>query len=138
MNQPDAPSENAAPINMIDVIRLLRSGGDALFAQAALHGQLARVEWAEERHRFMLLLITTLLGFACLLCLMFSMSAFLLVLVWDSPYRVLTMLSLISFYALCTLFAWYCFQRVSAKRAQAFIGTREELAADITLLRSRL
>ena len=34
--------------NPLGVLRLLRSAGGAMCAQAALHSQLARVEWAEE------------------------------------------------------------------------------------------
>jgi hypothetical protein len=70
---PDAPA-----INALGAIRVLRSAGGALFDQLALHGQLAQVEWIEERTRLLKMLVGALLGFACFLCLMLSVGALLL------------------------------------------------------------
>jgi len=51
----------------MDGLRLLFSAGGALLTQAGLHGQLARLEWAEEKSRLHQMLITGLKGFASLL-----------------------------------------------------------------------
>ena len=95
---PENPS-----IGPLDVIRLLRSAGAALFTQASLHGQLARVEWAEAK--------TRLLGVA-----------------WG----------LVAAYGLIVAFAWHRLRTLSARSSQAFAATREELAADLALLKERL
>ena len=62
------PTPDSAAINPLDVIRILRSAGGSLFTQVALYGQLARVEWAEEKNRLLKMLVVALLGFASLLC----------------------------------------------------------------------
>ena len=57
-------------INPLDALRIVRSAGKAILAQAALHGQLARVEWAQEKDRLAKMLVIALLGFAAVLCVM--------------------------------------------------------------------
>jgi uncharacterized membrane protein YqjE len=131
-------ASSAGALNLVDLIRLLRSGSGALLAQAALHGQLWRVEWAAEKHRFMQVLIVTLAGFACLLCFMLGMGALLLALGWDTPYRLLIALALVVVYGLGFWLAWRRFVALVAAGELAFAGSREELAADVNMLRSRL
>ncbi len=125
-------------INPLDVVRMLRSAGAALFSQAALHGQLARVEWAEEKDRLLKLLLVGLLGFAGLLCVMLFAGALVLAFSWDTAYRIPAAIALIVAYGLGTGFAWSRLQLLSAQGSQAFAATREELAADLSLLKSKL
>ena len=66
---------DSTAINALDAIRTLRSAGGALLDQVALHGQLAQVEWGEEKNRLLKMLVGALLGFACLLCVMLSLGA---------------------------------------------------------------
>ena len=70
----------AVSIRPAEVLRILRTAGGSLLLQAALHGQLLRVEWAEEKSRLLKLVIATLLGFVCLLGLMAALGALLLAL----------------------------------------------------------
>ncbi len=132
------PASGASGINPLNVIRILRSAGSALLAQAALHGQLARVEWAQEKTRLSKMFVAGLLGFACLLCVMVFGGALVLALSWDTVYRVAAVLAVIVVYAIGLGIAWHYLQTLSERSGQAFAATREEIAADIALLKSKL
>lgn len=132
------PPPDSAAINPLDVLRLLRSAGTAILAQLALHGQLARVEWAEEKNRLLKMLVVAVLGFAGLLCVMLLLAALVLALSWDTQYRVPAVMALIAVFGLGTGIAWHRFQALSAQSSQSFAATREELAADLALLKSKL
>lgn len=134
-----APAAPQAPeLNWFALLRLLRSAGRALLAQTALHGQLARVEWAEERNRLLQMLLATLLGFACALTLLLLCSTLVLVLSWATPYRIPALLGLLLVHGLGCVIAWRRFQALAARSSESFAATRAELAADIALLKSRL
>ena len=77
-----AGSPAQANINLFAALRILRSAGSALFAQAALHEQLARVEWAEEKSRLLQMLVAILLGFIFLMCGLIVISGALLIALW--------------------------------------------------------
>jgi uncharacterized membrane protein YqjE len=130
---PDSP-----PIDALAAIRLLRSAGGALFDQLALHGQLAQVEWVEEKNRLLKMLAGAVLGFACLQCIMLSVGALLLALCWETVYRIPAAAALIGLYGLGAGFAWRRFTALSALSGQSFAATRVELAADLALIRSKL
>ncbi|HJW83821.1 MAG TPA: phage holin family protein, partial [Anaerolineae bacterium] len=132
------PVPDSTEINPLDAIRILRSAGKPLFAQAALHGQLARVEWAEEKNRLMKMLVIALLGFASLLCVMLFLGALLLAYSWETEYRIPAVMALIAVFGLAAGIAWRRLQALSAQSSQAFAATREELAADLALLKSKL
>jgi len=131
------PTDSAA-INPLDVVRMLRSAGAVLFSQAALHGQLARVEWAEEKTRLLQMLVVGLIGFASVLCVMLLVGALVLAFSWDSAYRIQAVIALVVAYGLVAGFAWSRLKALSARSSQAFAATREELAADMALLKSKL
>lgn len=133
-----APRPDSNAFNPLDAIRLLRSAGGALFAQATLHGQLARVEWAEEKTRLMNMAVAALAGFAFLLCFLLFAGGLVIALSWDTQYRVAAVSVLAVIYALAAFIAWRRFQALSAMSDQAFAATREEIAADIALIKSKL
>lgn len=133
-----APRTDSNGFNPLDAIRLLRSAGGALFAQATLHGQLARVEWAEEKTRLMNMAVAALAGFAFLLCFLLFAGGLVIALSWDTQYRVAAVSVLAVIYALAAFIAWRRFQALSALSDQAFAATREEIAADIALIKSKL
>lgn len=122
----------------LDLLRLLRSAGGALSAQAALHGQLMRVEWQEEKSRLMQLLIMTAIAFVCGLCIFIFLGLLVLAASWDTTYRLHSLAIVIITYALGAGFCWYQIRKIAARSSQTFIATREELAADIALIRSKL
>jgi uncharacterized membrane protein YqjE len=129
---------DSTAINALTAIRTLRSAGGALFDQVALHGQLAQVEWGEEKKRLLKMLVGALLGFACLLCVMLSLGALALALCWETVYRIPAAAVLVALYGLGTGLAWRRFAALSALSGQSFAATRVELAADLALLRSKL
>lgn len=133
-----ATTPDAAQFNPLDVVRILRSAGAALFTQATLHGQLARVEWAEEKARLLRMLVVGLLGFASLLCVMLAVGALVLAFSWDTAYRIPAAVALLAAYGLGAGFAWVRIKALSAQSSQAFAATREELAANLALLKSNL
>lgn len=124
--------------NPLKAVRILRSAGSALFAQAALHGKLARVEWAEEKSRLLRLAATAVLGFACLLCVMLFAGVLVLAISWDTVYRIPAVMAVVAVYAIGCGIAWHKLQELAALGERAFAATREEIAADLEMLKSRL
>jgi uncharacterized membrane protein YqjE len=137
---PPAPETTAEAVSIrtAEVLRIMRTAGGALLVQAALHGQLLQVEWAEEKSRLLKLVMATLLGFVCLLGLLAALGALFLALYWDTPYRILAVSALIALYGLGIGLAWRLFRSQAALGSQSFAATRSELAADLELLRSQL
>lgn len=125
-------------LDPLRVVRVLRSAGAALVAQLALHGQLAKIEWAEEKQRLLKMCLAGVIGFACLLCVMVFAGASLLVACWDTVYRVPAVLAVTIVYVISLCVAVYRLQKLAAQGENAFVATREEIAADMALLKSRL
>lgn len=136
--QPAAALQEPAGLNLFALLRLLRSAGRALFAQAALHGQLVCLEWAEERQRLLRMLLTTLFGLACLLCFMLLGNALVVALSWATPYRIHALLGLLCLHGLAGALAWRHLHSLLDKGSTSFAATRAELAADIALIKSTL
>ena len=134
----EATASDSTTINLLNAIRTLRSAGGALFAQAALLGQLAQVEWAEEKARLLTMMIFALLGFAALLCLMIFAGGLMLACTWETAYRLPAAIILIAAYGLLTGLAWRRLQALAAVGGQAFNATRAEFAADMALLKGKL
>jgi len=122
-------------INPLDALRILRVAGGGLFSQAALHAQLAGVEWEEDKHRLLKMLAISLLGFACLLCTLLFAGGLALAAVWETIYRLPTLAALAILFGLGTLTAWRRFRALSMLGSQSFAATREELAADAAMLK---
>ncbi len=117
---------------------MLRSAASALLAQGALHSELVQLEWAEEKYRLLRMLVTLLAGSLFLFCGLFSFSAMVLIFSWGTPYQNTALIGLVLFYCTGTVVAWLRFNALFALGSRAFIGTRAELAADISLIRSKL
>jgi uncharacterized membrane protein YqjE len=125
-------------LKALSAIRLLRPVAGALFDQLALHGQLAQLEWREEKSRLLKMLLGAVLGFVCLLGVVLSVGALVLALCWDTRYRIAAAAALVGLYGLGTGLAWRRVAAQSALSRQSFAATRVELAADLALLRSHL
>jgi len=119
----------------MDGLRLLFSAGGALLTQAGLHGQLARLELAEEKTRLHRMLITGLLGFASLLSSMIFIGILVMATTWDTVYRIPAIIAVVAVYGLTTGLAWRRLRSLSALGKDAFTATREEFAADMAMLR---
>ena len=124
-------------INVLDAIRILRAAGGGLFGQFLLHAQLAQVEWTEEKGRLGRIVLTTLVGFAFLLCLMLLCATLLLAVSWDTRYRIAAVVVLIAISGVGTGVACSRLRALVALGDTSFAATREELAADIALLKSK-
>lgn len=128
----------ASGFELLDTLRVLQSAGGALSVQASLHGQLARIDWEDDKRRLLKMLAITLLGFACLLCALLFAGGLLLAAIWGTAYRVPAVAGLVLLYSLGVVTAWQRFQALSALGAQAFAASREELATDAALLKASL
>jgi uncharacterized membrane protein YqjE len=135
--EPVQPVE-AASINTAELLRMLRTAGGAMLLQAGLHGQLLRVEWAQEKSRLLKLVMATLLGFVSVLGLLATLGILVLAIYWDTPYRILAVLALVALCALGMAFAWRQCRSQAALGSNSFAASRSELAADLELLRSQL
>jgi uncharacterized membrane protein YqjE len=131
-------SKDASSINPLQVLSLVRSASSALFAQVTLHAQLAQVEWEEEKQRLAKMLIFTLMGFACFLCLLFFFGAFVLTLSWDTQFRIPVFIALIFCYFLALLWAGFKLTLLAEQGSNSFASTRAEIAADIALIKRAL
>jgi uncharacterized membrane protein YqjE len=129
---------SGASINPLQAIRILQSAGGALFEQLVLHGKLAQIEWVLEKGRLMQMLATALLGYTFLACALIFLGALVLACCWDTAYRIPAAAALVVLFGLGTALSWRRFRALCARSDQSFAGTRAELAADVTLLRSRL
>ena len=140
-NSSEAPirrGKESEGIDLLSAFRIVRSAGGALCTQANLYGKLARIEWLEEKNRLMKMFLFGLIGFACMLCVMFFIGLLVVVLSWDSAYRILALCSVIVLYGLGIGIAWQRIYAMSKLNSQSFAATREELATDLALIKSRL
>lgn len=126
---PDTAPQRAA--------RLLQSAGGALLDQAVLHGRLAAIEWEEEKHRLQRMLALTLAGFAGLLCTLLFAGALALSASWETGYRIHVLALLVLLSGFGTAAAWRRFGIRAAAGDRTFSASREELAADIALLKEQ-
>ncbi len=131
-------SKDAGSINPLQVLSIMRSASSALFAQVTLHAQLAQVEWEEEKQRLSSILIFMLMGFACFLCLLFFIGAFVLTLSWDTQFRIPVFIALIFCYFLTLVWVGFKVSLLNQKGSNSFAGTRAEIAADIALIKRAL
>ena len=115
-----------------------RSAGGALLTQAALHAELLGEAWQEEKIRLRGMALALLLGFACVLCALLAMNVLVLALSWDTSLRIPVIASLLALYMVGMVVAWRILQRQSRLRNEALAISRDELAADLRLLRSQL
>jgi len=123
---------------MIADMIALRLAGRALFSQVTLHGQLAQIEWAEEKIRLQKMFVSALLGFVCLLCVMLFSGVLVLLLSWSTDYRIPVLVLIIASYGVGVGMAWKRFQYYFSQSDQTFAATRNELAADAALFKSSL
>jgi uncharacterized membrane protein YqjE len=132
-----APATQSDGINPLVAVRLLHSAGGALVTQALLHGQLAGIEWEQEKDRLLKMLAITLLGFAGLLCALLFAGGCVMAVTWDTAARIPAAGALLLLYALGAAAAWRRFQALTALGGKVFAASREELAADAALLKER-
>lgn len=124
--------------NPLGALRLLRSAGGALFAQAALHSQLARVEWAEEKIRLTRMAIAAVVALVSTICLLLLGSFVVLALSWNTPFQIHVIVGVLVVYLVAILLSIRALMQQIALGALSFAATREEIAADLALLKAKL
>jgi uncharacterized membrane protein YqjE len=133
------PSEgSASALSSLVAIGRLRPAAEALVAQLQLIGQLAQVEWAEEKQRLAGMLLAALLGAIFLLCTLLLIGTLVLTLSWDTPYRIPSVLVMLAACAIATGVMWRRVYIFSSEGEFSFAATRAELALDVELIKSRL
>lgn len=125
-------------MNNISSGNKVRKIAKTVIYQLELYGQLASVEWKEEKIRLTDMLISLLLGFTFFFCLLISLSSMVLLISWDTQYRNWAMAVLLCFYGLGFWFACYRFRSLGRRGSEVFSDIREELAVDIALLRNKI
>jgi uncharacterized membrane protein YqjE len=124
--------------NLQSAIALLRSAGSAIGAQASLHAKLARVEWAEEKVRITRLVIAAIVCTVSAVCLLMSIGMIALALSWGTPFALPVMAAVVLFYLAMGVFSALVLKRQIALGALSFAATRQEIAADLALIRAKL
>ena len=122
----------------MEIIQRLRALAKIVFAQLELHGKLAQVEWAEEKNRLLQMFAVTVVAFACLLCALLFAGFLAVALSWATDYRIITIVGVFVFYSAGLGLCVYRLNLLSARGSTTFAATREEVAADVALLRSQL
>ncbi|MFO1388453.1 phage holin family protein [Cellvibrio sp.] len=119
-------------------IKIFRSAKAALFSQAALHLELAQVEWQEEKQRLVKLALAGVLGFIFFLSFVTFASALIIASCWDTPYRIHAFIGVTLLHFLGLVWAVFCVKKFTALSKHSFAATRAEIASDIALLKSAL
>jgi len=114
------------------------STASALLAHAALYWQLVSVELQVEKMRLLQMALILLAGFSLLTSLLVALTTSLLLASWDTPYRAVVLLTTLLVYGAGIVLLWLRFSALAVRGDQAFCDTRDELAEDLALLRSRL
>lgn len=122
----------------MEIIKRLRSMAKIVLTRLELHGQLVSVEWAEERQRLQQLLAIFLLGFIFLFCALLFVGVFAIALTWASDYRIHAVAAMFALYSVGFGVCAYRFTCLTARSSATFAATREEVAADLALIRSQL
>ena len=134
----DGLTNASADVSPLGLLHILRTVGPSLFGHAELYSDLMRVEWALERWRLQRMLVLGLFGFSCWLALMLLTVIAALLLSWPTPYRIAVIGGLFGVFGVGLVYARYRLRQLSRAGQQSFAVLREELAADLALLRQRL
>ncbi|HEX4911808.1 MAG TPA: phage holin family protein [Permianibacter sp.] len=122
-------------ISPIGLLHVLRTAGPHLFGHAELYADLIQVEWLLERRRLFQMLLLGLLGFSCWLGLLLLLVASALLFSWPTPYAAAVVAALCGLLGLGVGFVGYRLRQLSRAGQHSFAGVRQELAADLSLLR---
>lgn len=130
--------KDAGALGPLQWIKIFRSAASDLSAQVSLHAQLAQVEWAEEKQRLYKMAVVGVLGFIFCLCFLLCISALVVVLSWNTPFRIHAMLGVSLVHLGGLVWAGVCLKKLVALSSKRFAATRAELASDLALLKSAL
>lgn len=120
------------------IYSLIRPGVSVVLAQCLLHLKLFHVEWQVEKLRFRNLLVMLLLGIAMFICSLLAISTLIILLSWNTEFRVLSVTFLAIFFSLGTAIVGIRINTLLAMGADSFADSRRELGAEFQLLQRRL
>lgn len=123
---------------VMDILRTVKSFGNTLGAQAGLYSQLLQLELEQEKKRLMHTCILAAIVLMSFWCFMLFAGVLLLAFVWESQYRIATIGGLVALFLAVTLIAVWRIKVLHERSGQAFASIRQELAADIAVIKSQL
>ena len=133
-----SPSTDDDRTGFMESLRTLRSLSSAVSSQAGLYVQLAQLEWERERERLIAIFVMLIIVlFACWFLLVLG-SALALVLAWHTEYRELAIYSLLGVYFVAIVLSLWRLKRLVNQGKHAFSSLREDLAADIAVIKREL
>ncbi len=124
--------------SFMDAVRTLKSLGSTLNAQAGLYVQLAELEWKQEKERLLKMCVALVIALFSFLCAMLFLGILIMAIVWDTEYRIPVIAGLIGVYLLGIALAVWRFKVLALQGERAFASIKEELAADIALIKREL
>lgn len=122
----------------MEIIQRFKSLTKSLFVQLELYGQLAKVEWAEEKYRLQKLVLATLLGTIFAIAFLLSVTTLIIVLTWATDYRILAIVIVVATYGLGAFLCAYHAYKLVLQGRSAFSATQEEMLIDLALIKSQL
>jgi uncharacterized membrane protein YqjE len=129
---------NGDSLSALDALRILRSAGNTMVLQAGLYSQLAKLEWAQEKERLTRMALAVVVALVCFVGTLLFAGVLLLAIVWDTEYRIPTLVGLVVAYASGVGIALWRLKVLAQQGANAFKALRLELAADIAIIKSQL
>jgi uncharacterized membrane protein YqjE len=122
----------------MEIINRLRSITKIVLTRLELHGQLISVEWAEEKVRLKQMGLLVLLAFIFLFCALLFIGIFAVALSWESEFRNYAAGAVFLLYVLGFGICAFKLKTLAERSAATFAASRDEVEADLALLRSRL
>ena len=123
---------------LMDIVRTLRTLGGTLGAQAGLYGELLQLEIALEKQRLMRLAVLFTIALVALWCFLLFGAILIVALVWDTEYRIPVIGALVVLFVIVIFAAVWRVKAIINSSGKMFASIREELAADIALIKSQL
>lgn len=122
----------------MDPLQRIQAFAKLLLMQLELYGQLANVEWQEEKRHLQQLATIIMLGVVFFAAFLFGAGIFLVTLVWDTDYRLFAIAALVGTYGLGAAVCSYWVRKKMAGSYKSFSAIRAEIISDIELIRSQL
>lgn len=126
------------PLSILQLLGSLLSSGPVLREHVTLILELARIEWQQERRRFLGLIVAGVALLFCCMSFMAFSAAVILALLWGTPYRALAISIVLLFFASGGIAAWFRLRQLIQLGAKSFGATRKELARDLCQLRHKI
>lgn len=124
--------------SVMNVLRALNSVKNTVEAQSGLYSQLFQLEWEEQRRRYNRILLLLAIAFFSFGCFMVFAGVFFLVLIWDHELRNWYIGGMLCVYALVAIIAIMRIKSLQASWGRPFAAVRDELKADLDVIKSRL